>query len=61
MAVNPREIWLEPFCDSCARNGGERTWCEDCVYDDCDVCGAKPVLYVLGPGETCNPTTKESA
>jgi hypothetical protein len=45
-------IWLQPWCDECAKASwnetmsGGRTWCQDAVYDSCD-CGAMPVKYIL--------------
>ena len=42
-------IWLQPWCDYCARvdrSDTGRTWCVDNVYDRCE-CGRYPVKYVL--------------
>jgi len=39
-------IWLQPWCDKCA-NGGGRQWCEDNVWDQCDLCERRPVRYVI--------------
>ena len=42
-------IWLEPWCDDCARRDRSdtgRTWCCDPVYEPCE-CGAQPVKYIL--------------
>ena len=42
-------IWLQPWCDDCARHDTSdtgRTWCANNVYDDCE-CGQKPIKYLL--------------
>lgn len=43
-------IWLQPWCDKCeseARGSEGRLWCQDNVWDQCDLCERKPVKYVL--------------
>jgi hypothetical protein len=48
-------IWLQPWCDDCARNcnpeNGGRQWCQDEVWGACEECGLKPVKYVLADDE----------
>ncbi len=43
-------IYLDPHCEECNPRTVEITWCNDDVYDNCEVCGKPPVKYV--------PTTK---
>jgi hypothetical protein len=48
------EIWLQPWCDGCAKhcsNGEGRLWCQDDVWEKCEECGQKSVRYVLAPPE----------
>lgn len=40
-------IWLQPWCDKCAASGEDRLWCQDNVWDQCDLCERNPVKYVL--------------
>lgn len=46
---DPKEIWLQPWCDGCQRHSGNqgRLWCEDDVWGKCDECGAPSVKYRL--------------
>lgn len=56
-----RVIWLQPWCQACARTE-DRMWCHDNVWSEgCEECGAMPVKYALVPGqplpcETCGGT-----
>lgn len=48
---NPEAIWLQPWCERCHKaswgaNEG-RQWCEDNVWDQCDLCERKAVRYVI--------------
>lgn len=40
-------IWLQPWCDKCAASGESRLWCQDNVWDQCDLCERRPVKYVI--------------
>ena len=42
-------IWLQPWCDKCAESGENRLWCQDDVWDQCDLCERKSVKYVIAP------------
>lgn len=47
---DPKEIWLQPWCDECASepHGDGRLWCQDDAWGKCeDGCGAPAVKYVL--------------
>ena len=54
---DPKEIWLQPWCDECERTGIHdsvgpsegRQWCQDDVWGKCDAidCDQKSVRYVL--------------
>jgi len=48
---DPETIWLQPWCEKCQKeswgaNEG-RQWCEDKVWDQCDLCERKPVRYII--------------
>jgi hypothetical protein len=45
--LNPKEIWLAPWCAACDRYDGERSWCADDAWGKCEECDQKPVKYVL--------------
>lgn len=48
-------IWLQPWCDKCetesygAHDG--RQWCQDKVWDQCDLCERRPVKYVIAKSQ----------
>jgi hypothetical protein len=45
-------IWLQPWCDKCEREdtvGSGRLWCQDDVWDECNLCERKSVKYVIAP------------
>ena len=43
-------IYLQPWCKDCALNDVSdtgRLWCQDDVWDECEVCQRKSVKYVI--------------
>ena len=52
MTHKHKEIWLQPWCNECARSDkgwDGRQWCEDDVWTTCDDCERKSVRYILAP------------
>ena len=40
-------IWLQPWCQNCAKHE-DRHWCQDNVWEDgCEECGVMPARYEL--------------
>lgn len=53
---DPKEIWLQPWCDECERHArypdAGRLWAPDDPWTKCDDCDRKPVRYVLAELES---------
>jgi len=50
-----KTIWLQPWCQSCARHE-DRAWCEDNVWaEGCEECGVMPVKYQIAPDQPAPP------
>ena len=47
---DPKEIWLQPWCDECERTSGEpgRLWCDEDVWGRCEAidCDKPSVLFM---------------
>ena len=59
MSVEHDVIWLQPWCDKCAASGEDRLWCQDNVWDACDLCERRSVRYVIDKRQKPRSVTVE--